>query len=140
MERKDFLKRCAALTAGVACLDLAMAGCATLPYARYTLDGADAVVAKADFTESGFVLLHVPSLPAPLYVARVAPDRYTALLLRCSHRGCTVRPAGEILECPCHGSRYSRHGDVLRGPAPHSLHQYPVTTNTEYVRIALSLS
>jgi nitrite reductase/ring-hydroxylating ferredoxin subunit/uncharacterized membrane protein len=49
-------------------------------------------------------------------------DRISALHDRCSHRGCPLSGVGEIdgdvLECGCHGSRFSlEDGSVLRGPA-----------------------
>ncbi len=118
-------------------MDLTLAGCASLPYVEYVMDGERAVVKKADFAEKGFVLLKVASLPAPLYVRQVEASAYAAVLLRCTHRGCTVQPAGEILECPCHGSRYNHRGEVIKGPAPRNLQPYPVTTDAEHVRIAL---
>jgi nitrite reductase/ring-hydroxylating ferredoxin subunit/uncharacterized membrane protein len=44
-----------------------------------------------------------------------------ALHDRCSHRGCSLaggKVEGEIIECPCHGSRFSvRDGSIDRGPA-----------------------
>ena len=137
MERKDFLQRCLALTAGVACMDLMLAGCASLPYVEYVMDGKRAVVKKADFIDKGFVLLEVESLPAPVYVRQVEADAYAAVLLRCTHRGCTVQPAGDLLECPCHGSRYNTVGEVVKGPAPRNLRPYAVTTDAEHVRVAL---
>ena len=138
MERKEFLKRCLALTAGAACMDLMLAGCASLPYVEYAMDDRHAVVKKADFAGKGFVLLDVETLPAPVYVRQVEADDYAAVLLRCTHRGCTVQPAGDVLECPCHGSRYNTVGEVVKGPAPRNLRPYPVTTDAEHVRIALS--
>ena len=137
MKRKTFLKRCAVLTAGVACMDLALIGCASLPYVDYAMDEGRAVVKKTDFDEKGFVLLEVASLPAPVYVRQVEPDAYAAVLLRCTHRGCTVQPAGDRLECPCHGSRYNTNGEVIKGPAPRNLRPYPVTADAEHIRIAL---
>lgn len=45
----------------------------------------------------------------------------------CTHQGCTVAPAGNELQCPCHGSRYSAAtGAVLQGPAARPLAQVPV--------------
>jgi len=39
----------------------------------------------------------------------------------CTHLGCIVRPTADGFECPCHGSRFARDGDVTRGPAPRAL-------------------
>ena len=39
----------------------------------------------------------------------------------CPHRGCAVRIAAGQLVCPCHGSRFSRSGRLLRGPAREGL-------------------
>ena len=138
MERKEFLKRCATLTAGIVWMDLTLVGCASLPYVNHVMEGEHVVVKKADFGEEGFVLLEIASLPAPVYVTQVETNAYAAILLRCTHRGCKVQPAGDILECPCHGSRYSTTGTRIKGPAPRNLRRYAITTDAEHVRIALS--
>lgn len=46
---------------------------------------------------------------------------FSALSLICTHLGCTVKQEGDGLICPCHGSRFGEHGEVLRGPAEESL-------------------
>jgi cytochrome b6-f complex iron-sulfur subunit len=55
----------------------------------------------------------------------------------CTHLGCTF-PWNEIdqeFQCPCHGSRYSADGSVLRGPAPLPLKlvQVAVQENTIWI-------
>lgn len=42
---------------------------------------------------------------------------FYALSLICTHLGCTVTVTEDALSCPCHGSRFSRQGEVERGPA-----------------------
>ena len=135
MHRKEFLKQCLTLAAGAACAGLA--GCAALPYVAFTRDGDDALIQTLDFGEKGFVLLDVESLPAPVYVRRL-DDGYAAVLLRCTHRGCKVNPAPTLLQCPCHGSRYTPTGEVVGGPAPRNLSRFRVTNSAETVRVHLS--
>jgi cytochrome b6-f complex iron-sulfur subunit len=64
--------------------------------------------------------------PAKAYVGRDESGFY-AIVAVCTHLGCTPRlEAGEFV-CPCHGSRFTRAGDVLSGPAPRPLDRALVT-------------
>jgi Rieske Fe-S protein len=63
---------------------------------------------------------------------------FTAIEAVCTHEGCTITGAdGSTYVCPCHGSRYSRSGQVLAGPAKASLRQYATTFTDGIVTIAL---
>jgi cytochrome b6-f complex iron-sulfur subunit len=44
-----------------------------------------------------------------------------ALVAICTHLGCTPRLEADAFVCPCHGSRFSRDGQVRTGPATRSL-------------------
>ncbi len=39
----------------------------------------------------------------------------------CTHLGCTVGRSADGFACPCHGSRFAKNGEVVRGPAPRAL-------------------
>ena len=51
-----------------------------------------------------------------------------AVSRNCTHLGCRLNyiEKEQHLECPCHQSRFSTRGDVLRGPAEKPLPRYPV--------------
>jgi nitrite reductase/ring-hydroxylating ferredoxin subunit len=52
---------------------------------------------------------------------------------RCTHRGCSLskgRMEGEVVTCPCHGSRFNlKTGALVKGPAPDPEPVYPVTVD-----------
>ncbi|MCF8055583.1 MAG: ubiquinol-cytochrome c reductase iron-sulfur subunit [Desulfocapsa sp.] len=55
-------------------------------------------------------------------------EKAWALSRRCTHLGCTINfhQKKNILECPCHQSRFSPEGRVLHGPAKTPLPHYKV--------------
>ena len=49
---------------------------------------------------------------------------FRAYSLTCTHLGCTLEEDGEYgFTCPCHGSCFTRDGQVTQGPAKDSLPQ-----------------
>jgi cytochrome b6-f complex iron-sulfur subunit len=52
-----------------------------------------------------------------------------ALWQRCVHLGCRVPSceSSQGFECPCHGSKYNRHGEYEQGPAPRNLDRFSVS-------------
>lgn len=62
-----------------------------------------------------------------IIVARPTADSVVAFSAICTHKGCTVKPNGKELDCPCHGSKYAAAtGKVINGPAPKPLPGVPV--------------
>jgi cytochrome b6-f complex iron-sulfur subunit len=57
-----------------------------------------------------------------VYIVRVAAGFY-AVSAVCTHLGCITqwKPEDNLIECPCHGSRFTREGTKVAGPAPRPL-------------------
>jgi Rieske Fe-S protein len=60
----------------------------------------------------------LPDIPAILLRSEKG---FTALSLICTHLGCTVGQSTNGFACPCHGSQFDSHGNVLHGPATQKL-------------------
>lgn len=63
-----------------------------------------------------------------LAVTRLGTSSVVAVSRTCTHQGCTVLlpgVAGQTLDCPCHGSRFTTDGTVINGPAARPLPSYP---------------
>jgi cytochrome b6-f complex iron-sulfur subunit len=71
---------------------------------------------------------------ASLIIARPSSDTVAAFSAICTHQRCTVQPAGDRLDCPCHGSVYNAStGAVISGPAPRPLPSVRVTLSGDDV-------
>lgn len=58
-----------------------------------------------------------------------------AIYMVCTHLGCLYKWVGSNnrFECPCHGSKFSRDGFYIEGPAPRSLDSFKVEVQGETV-------
>ncbi len=67
-------------------------------------------------------------LAGRFYILR-REDGLLAMWHRCTHLGCAVPWVDDEdrFHCPCHGSIYSKVGEVISGPAPRPLDLFPVT-------------
>jgi Rieske Fe-S protein len=104
---------------------------------RFTTGRVDVTVAGTALTAEGSAAL-VESVAGVYLLARTSANSFTAVEAVCTHEGCTVSNAdGDQYVCPCHGSRYSRSGQVLRGPAVASLRRYTTSFADGVVTIAI---
>ncbi|MBK8049634.1 MAG: Rieske 2Fe-2S domain-containing protein [Anaerolineales bacterium] len=79
----------------------------------------------------------LPSTDAPpqaetagkFWLVNTVDDGPKALYMVCTHLGCLYKwePSNNRFECPCHGSKFSREGFYIEGPAPRSLDTFPIT-------------
>lgn len=70
----------------------------------------------------------------PAIVIR-SPESIKAYSLVCTHLGCIVEWQQGIQEfyCACHDGRFDQFGEVIAGPPPVPLEQFPVSVEDEMV-------
>lgn len=123
-------------------VSLAVIGCAAkLPPIRDVKVESDEVrLALADYPElqraGGVVPVQPDSGGKPVLVMRGEGDEFRAVLLKCTHMGCTVgwNEAERTMDCPCHGSRFDERAQVIKGPAKKELTSYPVEFDGATIR------
>lgn len=62
-----------------------------------------------------------------VYIVRTQ-DGFYAVSGICTHLGCITqwKPEDNLIECPCHGSKFKRDGTKVAGPAPRPLPHYSI--------------
>jgi len=62
-----------------------------------------------------------------VYIVRTAAGFY-AVSAVCTHLGCITqwKPEDQLIECPCHGSKFKRDGAKVAGPAPRPLPHFSI--------------
>lgn len=146
MDRKKFIKNCCIAGIGLPVLSIALQSCnSALYYAQRTFSDNQFTVAKSEFigerkgkpVPRKYILISHESLQFPICIYDLGNNRFSALYLKCTHRGCEVRPQGDYLVCPCHGSEFSNTGKVIQSPAEKDLQQFKVLSNEENVYVQL---
>ena len=89
--------------------------------------------------------MSLPEADVPPEGALVLPQQRVAVVreggdflafdLTCTHLGCTVKATEQGFSCPCHGSRFGRGGDVLKGPAPRALRRLASSGANGIIRV-----
>ena len=123
-----------------------LSSCGGIYYASVQQKEDRLVVKKSEFistkkdktTERNYVFVEVVELAFPICIQKNGADDYTALLMSCTHRGCELNYGGGIYSCPCHGSEFSKTGEVLEGPADKNLKSFKTETDSENIYLLLS--
>lgn len=104
---------------------------------RFAGSGVQVTVTGSPLDNIGGAAL-VESTAGLFLLSRTGANAFMAVDAICSHESCTITGAdGNAYVCPCHGSRYSRTGQVLEGPAKASLRQFATTFTDGVVTIAV---
>ena len=124
-------------TIGIACVVPGLlTACASVRYAKSTVESDRLVVLRTDLSTSGTVLVETPDEQLPILLRRVSDTDFVALSTKCTHRGCQVENAGTQLACPCHGSVFSLTGERLQGPADRPLTRFAVSADARSIFIS----
>jgi Rieske Fe-S protein len=134
MTRREFL---GSSFAALACAGLS--GCGGLPVVSVSSSGGPVQLSEAEFVSAASggsaVLLTVRGLADPILLVRRDSGEFRAVSAKCTHQGCRVKPARELIVCPCHGSTFDLDGNVLRGPAQRALPSYPTTITSGVIEV-----
>jgi nitrite reductase/ring-hydroxylating ferredoxin subunit len=148
ISRRQF---CGACMASCATLATLATGCGGSPTGPSGGSAADLNVIQGQFanarvrvTTTGTALAtvggaaRVESNAGLFLVSRTSDTTFTVIDGVCTHEGCTITGATATeYVCPCHGSRYSRAGQVQEGPARANLRQYVNTFADGVLSIAV---
>jgi len=133
LDRRQVLVR-----AGMATMGLAAAG--VLAACGGSSDGdtsgsgstgvsGDGSLAKVSDIPEGGAISATDADGKPILLTQPTAGTIVALSAICTHQGCTVKPDGKELKCPCHGSVYDLSGGNVSGPAPSPLPKVDVHVN-----------
>lgn len=142
MQRRDFIKGacriCLLGTAGASVID--MAGCS--PSVGSTIFKPDIVDNKIQiplkiFDKNAVQIISPKNFAYEVAVQKNKDGAYKALLLKCTHLANQLMPTGNGFTCNLHGSRFTKDGIVLKGPAAAPLQQLHTTVTDQYLFIHL---
>ncbi|MBL4593649.1 MAG: Rieske (2Fe-2S) protein [Flavobacteriales bacterium] len=140
--RRSFIKTISGSTLALCCgstgLSVLLNSCTSIKYIQPIIKNNKITVSINEFAENKFVVVNTEQLPSSIYLNKINDSSYSALLMLCTHKNCSVNPTGSFLTCPCHGSQFSNKGKVLRGPAEERLTEYQVLINEKQITIDLN--
>jgi cytochrome b6-f complex iron-sulfur subunit len=117
--RRDFLNEVAAAALGIAGLGATVVTVKYLsPNVLFEPPTQFRVGTPDDFPANSVTYVQ----DQQVYIVRMTEGFY-AVSAVCTHLGCITqwKPEDNLIECPCHGSRFTRLGANVAGPAPRPL-------------------
>ena len=130
MQRRDFIKgTCKFCLLGAAGFAVALEACSPKTGAAVAeklkpiqSQGNTALVPLSNIgTDKEYHIIAVEKYPYEIAVQQKQDNTYKAILLMCTHYDNALMPTGNGYSCNVHGSRFSKDGKVLNGPAEQPL-------------------
>ncbi len=122
MQRRDFINNtcrfclistAAVITGGIA----ACSAAATKNIFKPEVDNNTILVPLSLFDVATLQVISPKKFQYEIAIQKTSANTYKALLLRCTHYDNQLTPTGNGYSCSLHGSRFSKDGTVLNGPA-----------------------
>lgn len=144
MDRRTFTKSCLGCV-GVTFLPALLSSCQTTHYATGSVEKDGLSVLKSEFvfvnknkpTLRQYIIVRNEKLEFPIYVYRFSDNKYSALLMKCTHQGNELSASGDHLTCSAHGSEFNNKGNVAQGPAENNLRPFKVNDDKDKIYIDL---
>lgn len=135
MERRDFLKLLSGAIAATGAVALAYPVVRVIAPLKGEKTIKPVEIPKGDIPVGG--TKDVVLQNTPVIVINREGAGYIALSKVCTHLGCLVQYKSDekILLCPCHAGRFDLNGNVISGPPPAPLRQFPVKVEGDHILI-----
>jgi len=147
MDRRKFIESVCAAGAGIVIagtlVDLSKVPKLVARTRRTAADVREIPINLIDVPElkpvGGAYHLEVEDTSQNILVVHVAQDKFVAVDIKCTHRGCDVNYDcdGKKFVCPCHGSEYDLYGRNTKGPAQKPLNYYHAELKGDEVNVTV---
>ncbi len=119
IHRRDFLNEIAAAALGIAAIGAAVV---TIRYLSPNVLFEPPTSFRIGMPDNFAVNSVTYIADQQVYIVSTALG-FSAVSAVCTHLGCITqwKPELDLIACPCHGSRFSKDGGVVNGPAPRAL-------------------
>ncbi|MFT6638771.1 MAG: cytochrome b6-f complex iron-sulfur subunit [Flavobacterium sp.] len=146
MKRERFLKICGLSCIGIIGMSGIIHSCSTAHYINSTIKEGQLQILKKEFkiikdnsiSYRNYIIVNVENIKYPIVVYRKNDDKYSAILLKCSHQGAELSVSGDVLTCSAHGSEFDNNGKVLQGPAESQLTTFKIQIDLQNIYIQLT--
>lgn len=139
-DRREFLRQtcsfCAAL-AGIGILASELESCKSTEGLKVTVTKSRITVPIKAFGDGNNYLVKDFNLPFDVLVVRNKDATYTALQMRCTHKGSPLRITPTGLICDNHGSTFDFDGNVTKQPASMPLKKYSCSVEKKMIQVQL---
>lgn len=87
------------------------------------------------FNTNNFVMLRIKNFSFDIGVQKKEDGQFLALVLMCPHAHQPLTKAGNGYLCTLHGSKFSKNGDLLKGPSTLPLYELPIKISEDFINI-----